>query len=45
MEYSDNYLRMFGILWQYCRDELTINDADGAITDFTADNDTLIRLK
>ena len=27
-------------MWQYCRDESAINAADGAITDFTADNAT-----
>ena len=35
VEYSDNYLKTSGILWQYCRDELAINAADGAISDFT----------
>ena len=34
IEYSDNYLKTPGILWQYCRDVLAVND-DGAITDFT----------
>ena len=36
IEYSDNYLQTFGILWQYCRDKLAIN-ADN-IVDFNADN-------
>ena len=35
LEYSDNYLKTSEILWQYCRDELAINAADGAVTDFT----------
>ena len=36
---SDNYLKIFGILWQYCRDKLAVND-DGAITDFPEANAT-----
>ena len=28
-------IQTFGILWQYCRNELALND-DGAIADFTA---------
>ena len=34
IEYSGNYSKTFGILWQYCRDVPAVND-DGAITDFT----------
>ena len=36
IEYSDNYSKTSGILWQYCRDEtaLAVND----ITDFTVAN-------
>ena len=36
-EYSDNYSKTSGILWQYCRDQPAIND-DGAIVDFTVAN-------
>ena len=38
IEYSDNYSKTSRILWQYYRDEPTINAADGVIADFTADN-------
>ena len=38
IEYSDNYWKTSGILWQYCRDELTLNAAGDAIADFTVDN-------
>ena len=37
IEYSDNYSKTSGILWQYCRDELAVND-DNEIIDFTVDN-------
>ena len=37
IEYSDNYSETFGILWQYCRDEPSL-DADNAITDFNEAN-------
>ena len=37
IEYSNNYSKTFGILWQYCRDVPARND-DGAITDFTETN-------
>ena len=37
IEYSDNYSKTFGILWQYRRDELAVDD-NGAITDFNEDN-------
>ena len=37
IEYSDNYSKTSGILWQYCRDEPTVYD-NGAITDFTEAN-------
>ena len=33
IEYSDNYLKLFGSLLQYFRDEPVLNDA-GAIIDF-----------
>ena len=39
IEYSDNYLKKSGILWQYCRDELTLVN-DGTIASFTTDNAT-----
>ena len=34
IEYSDNYSRTSGILWQYCRNVPAVNN-DVAITDFT----------
>ena len=37
VEYSDNYSKTCGILWQYCRDEPALDD-DGTITDLTEDN-------
>ena len=37
MEYSDNYLKTSGNLWQYYRDESSLTDAD-AIQDFTSAN-------
>ena len=37
IEYTDNYLKTSGILWQYCRDEPALNDI-GKIADFTAAN-------
>ena len=37
IEYSDNYSKTSGILWQYCRDEPAVYDY-GAITDFTEAN-------
>ena len=37
IEYSDNYSETSGILWQYCRDEPSL-DADNAITDFNEAN-------
>ena len=37
LKYSDNYLKISRILWQYCRNEPAVNDNDGII-DFTADN-------
>ena len=36
IEYSDNYLKKSGILWQYSRVEPAL--ADDTIADFTADN-------
>ena len=37
IEYSDNYSKTSGILWQYCRNELALNDS-GEIVDFNEDN-------
>ena len=37
IEYSNIYSKTSGILWQYCTDELALND-DGAIVDFTTAN-------
>ena len=37
LKYSDNYLKISRILWQYCRNEPAVND-NGGIIDFTADN-------
>ena len=38
IEYSGNYSKTSGILWQYCRYELAINAADGNTVNFNADN-------
>ena len=35
IEHIDNYLKTFGILWQYYRDEPAINDGNGIFADFT----------
>ena len=37
IEYGDNYSKTSGILWQYCRNKLAINAANGDIVDFNAD--------
>ena len=34
IEYSDNHSKASGIVWQYCRDVLALDD-NNAITDFT----------
>ena len=39
MEYSDNYSKTFGSLWQYCKEIQAVNNA-GDIVDFTATNTT-----
>ena len=36
IEYSDNYSKTFGILWEHCRDEPALNNV--AIVHFTANN-------
>ena len=38
IEYSDKYLKISGILWQYYRDEPALND-NGVIVDFPDDTD------
>ena len=40
IEYSDNYWKKLGILWQYWRDKPIVND-NGSIADFNAANDTI----
>ena len=40
MEYSDNYLKTSGILWQYCINKPALNSADNKIVDFNEDNAT-----
>ena len=37
IEYSDNYLKIYGSLWQYYRDEPSLNNAD-AVVDSIAGN-------
>ena len=45
IEYSNNYSKISGILWKYCRDVLAV-DNDGEVTDFTEFNVTdLFNLK
>ena len=39
IEYSDNYLKTSGILWQFYRDVPVLDD-DSAIIDFTKANAT-----
>ena len=39
IEYSDNYSKTSGILWQYCRDVRAVNNSD-VIIDFTEANAT-----
>ena len=40
VEYSDNYSKTSGILWQYYRDEPAINVCNGNFVDFNAANAT-----
>ena len=40
IEYSDNYLKTSGSLWQYYRDDPDLNN-DGVITDFPNDTDSV----
>ena len=45
LEYSDNYSKTSGSLWQYYRDEPVLTDT-GAIADFSAaDNSSLFKFK
>ena len=37
IEYSDNYAKISGSLWQYCKDILPVNN-NNAIVDFTGAN-------
>ena len=39
MEYSDNYAKTTGSLWQYCKD-IPARDANNIIEEFTGDNTT-----
>ena len=39
IEYSDNYSKTSGSLWQYCKEIPAIND-NGAIVAFNGTNDT-----
>ena len=39
IKYSDNYSKTSGILWQYCRDELAVDNND-AIVNFVENNTT-----
>ena len=39
IEYSDNYSKTFGSLWQYCKDILAVNN-NGNIVNFNGDNAT-----
>ena len=39
IEYSNNYSKTFGSLWQYCKDAPAVDD-DGAIVDFNGANAT-----
>ena len=43
IEYSDNYSKTCGILWQFCRD-VQVVDANDTITNFTKANVELICL-
>ena len=46
IEYRNNYFKKIGKLWQYCRDESSLNNA-GAVFDFTGvdDNSKLFKNK
>ena len=38
MEYSDNYSKTFGSLWQYCKDISAVNNNNNAIVEFSNNN-------
>ena len=38
IEYSDNYGKTSGSLWQYCKDIPAVNNNNNAILDFTENN-------
>ena len=40
IEYSDNYVKTTGSLWQYCKDISARNNNNNEITEFTGDNTT-----
>ena len=44
IEYSDNYSKTSGSLWQYYRDEPILND-HGVIADFAADDNNSVSFK
>ena len=44
IEYSHNYSKTSGCLWQYYRDEPFLNE-NGAIDDFPADNNNMASFK
>ena len=44
IEYSDNYSKTSGSLWQYYSDEPALN-ANGGVIDFPADNNNSVSLK
>ena len=44
IEYSDNYSKTCGSLWQYCRDEPFLDD-NGDIADFPADDNNSASFK
>ena len=44
IEYSDSYLKRFGSLWQYYRDEQVLNATD-AIANFSGANNNSILFK
>ena len=44
IEYSDNHSKTSGILWQYCRSVLALDD-NNAITDFTEANSIIDSFK
>ena len=38
IEYSDNYSKTFGSLWQYCKDISAVNNNNNAIVEFSNNN-------